>query len=142
MDNTLKKLEFNKQQAQMVSINTVFSILIAITSDNYYRLKMIDDDGRFTYSKVIRINASLRQSPITFSPNPVINTATLTIQSNKNETIQFFLHDVNGKLVSIKSFNLVKGSNLLRWDLQTIPAGNYFISSGSDQLSTIKIIKQ
>ena len=115
---------------------------IVIISENYYRLKMIDDDGRFTYSKVIRINASLRQSPITFSPNPVINTATLTIQSHKNETIQFFLHDVNGKIISVKYFKLLKGSNLLRWDLQTIPAGNYFISSGSDQINIIKIIKQ
>jgi len=115
---------------------------IAVTNDNYYRLKMIDDDGRFTYSKVIRINAALRQSPITIFPNPVITTATLTLQSHKNETIQFFLHDVNGKLVSVKFFKLNKGSNLLRWDLQSIPAGNYFISSGSDQFSSIKIIKQ
>jgi len=115
---------------------------IAITSDNYYRLKMIDDDGRFTYSKIIRINASVRQSPIIISPNPVINTAMLNIQAHKDETILFFLRDINGKLVSVKSFNVVKGSNQLRWDLQTIPAGNYFISSSSDQFSSIKIIKQ
>jgi len=115
---------------------------IAISNDNYYRLKMIDDDGRFTYSKVIRINAALRQSPITISPNPVINTATLTIQSHKNETIQFFLHDVNGKIVWVKFFKLIKGNNLLNWDLQTIPAGNYFISSGSNQFNSVKIIKR
>ena len=126
----------------MVSINIVFFIQITNNGDNYYRLKMLDNDGRFTYSKIIRVTAARRPSPITITPNPVINTATLTIQSNKVEMIQFFLHDVNGKLVSAKSFNVVKGSNQLRWDLQTIPAGNYFISSGSDQFMSIKVIKQ
>lgn len=109
---------------------------------NYYRLKMLDNDGRFTYSKVIRINVSQAQAPKTISPNPVINTATLTIQAHKNETIQFFISDANGKLVSAKSFMLVKGRNFLRWDLQTFPAGTYFISSGSDQFYTLKFIKQ
>jgi hypothetical protein len=143
-DNGQQFKKVGVQQAASTNGIHQYSFLhtIAITSDNYYRLKMIDDDGRFTYSKIIRINASVRQSPIIISPNPVINTATLNIQAHKDETILFFLRDINGKLVSVKSFNVVKGSNQLRWDLQTIPAGNYFISSSSDQFSSIKIIKQ
>lgn len=137
---------FNKIGVQQAANNTgihQYSFLhnVNTDNDNYYRLKMLDNDGRFTYSKTIRI-AAFNARAITISPNPVINSTTLTIQADKDETIQFFLHDVNGKLVLVKSVKLVKGSNQLRLDLQTIPAGNYFISSGSDQFSTMKIIKQ
>jgi hypothetical protein len=37
--------------------------------DNYYRLKMVDKDGRFTYSNIIKINFS-NAAPVLLQPNP------------------------------------------------------------------------
>jgi hypothetical protein len=38
-----------------------------------YRLKMIDEDGQFAYSSIIRINYSQAKTGLTIIPNPVIN---------------------------------------------------------------------
>ena len=44
----------------------------------YYRLKLIDIDGRFTYSNVIALGVD-NKTNIVFYPNPVESTATLTV---------------------------------------------------------------
>ncbi len=109
---------------------------------NYYRLKMLDMDGLFTYSKVVRINTALTTIAITTFPNPVTDLLKLNIQSLKNETLLLYLHSADGKLVLSKSFNIIKGSNQYKWNLTSVPAGKYFISSGRDQFRVMTIIKQ
>ena len=41
--------------------------------DNYYRLKMVDLNGSFTYSKTVKISGSRKPSGILLYPNPVTN---------------------------------------------------------------------
>ncbi|MBC7886988.1 MAG: SBBP repeat-containing protein [Ferruginibacter sp.] len=110
--------------------------------DNYYRLKMVDMDGKFTYSKIERIKTALTSVVIKTFPNPVIDQVKLNIHALKDEVTLFYLYSADGKLVSSRSFNVVKGSNQFNWNLQSYPAGKYFISSNSDQFSIIPIFKQ
>jgi hypothetical protein len=64
----------------------------------YYRLKIVDVDGRFTYSAV---------RPVVFNdevkwqvyPNPSEGLFNLVYQMNEGENIQVKLFDINGKLV-------------------------------------------
>ena len=102
---------------------------------------MIDKDGRFTYSPVIKINIVFTIAKITVFPNPVVEILTMDIQATKNETVVFTLFNEEGKLIASKSFTVIKGNNRLSWDLQKIAKGNYFIAAGSNQFETIKVIK-
>lgn len=113
-----------------------------VNGDNYYRLKMVDIDERFTYSKIILVKANITAAVITSFPNPVINLLQLNFYAIKMETINFRLHGAEGKTIASKIVSLVKGKNLLTWNLQALPAGRYFITSGSDQFKTIQVIKQ
>jgi Beta-propeller repeat len=110
--------------------------------ENYYRLKMIDRDGQYTFSKIIRISTTLASVVIAAFPNPVIDLLKLDIRAMKNETVLFKLHSADGKLVSSRSFNIIKGSNQFNWNLSSVPAGKYFIVSNSDQFRIINIIKK
>ena len=125
-----------------VLLNYTYLHSAPINGENYYRLKMVDIDGLFTYSKIILVKANINAAVITAFPNPVINLLQLNIQALKKETILFNLHSINGKIVLSKSFKVVKGSNQFNWNLQSFPAGKYFISSGNNQFKTIQIIKQ
>ena len=109
--------------------------------NNYYRLKIRDIDGGFTYSPVIKINVVVTKVKIAVFPNPVIDFVNLQVQSLKNEAILFYLHSADGKTVATKSFGLIKGINLLSWSLQKLAPGNYFISAVNKYFKTIKIIK-
>jgi Secretion system C-terminal sorting domain len=62
---------------------------------NYYRLKQIDIDGKFEYSKIIRLNNS-KISVLVISPNPAANE--LYIDGVKNNT-QYFITDMVGRIV-------------------------------------------
>ena len=114
---------------------------LPIDGNNYYRLKMIDIDGRFTYSPVIKINIALTETKIVIFPNPVTDFLQLQVQAVKNETIVFHLHSSDGKLIASKNFTLTKGSNLLSWNMQQLASGNYFITSVSNHFEAIRIIK-
>ncbi|MEP7141424.1 MAG: T9SS type A sorting domain-containing protein [Ferruginibacter sp.] len=111
-------------------------------SNNYYRLKMVDMDGRFIYSKIVQIDRLPISTVINSFPNPVIDIMDLKIEALKSETILFYLHGADGKLILSKSFNVVKGSNRIKLNLRSVPAGTYFISSANDRYKTIQIIKQ
>lgn len=41
--------------------------------DNYYRLKMLDLDGTFTYSRVINVEFESTSHNLTAYPNPAVN---------------------------------------------------------------------
>jgi hypothetical protein len=109
---------------------------------NYYRLKMQDIDGRFTYSPIIKIIVATSAFSVTAFPNPVINYVQLDMKAPKKETIVLTLHSANGKMIASKQFAVTKGSNLLKWDVQFVSAGSYFISSSNIPLPTINIIKK
>ena len=111
-------------------------------ADNFYRLKMIDADNVFTYSKIIRLSATRYAISINAFPNPVKNVLELNIGASRAGPVLLQLNSGDGKRIATKTFNLNKGRNRVQWDMQTVPSGNYFISSGSDQFSSIKIIKQ
>jgi len=63
----------------------------------YYRLKMVDIDGTFAYSRIISVSGDDTNSSIIF-PNP--STSEVTIQVNNtllNSSV--ILHDVSGRLL-------------------------------------------
>jgi hypothetical protein len=113
-----------------------------IDGDNYYRLKMVDMDGRSSYSPVIRISNKPASPGFTVFPNPVADVAQLSIQALKKETIRFTIYSVDGKQVSSATFNLDKGNNRFDWNLNFIPAGKYFMKSESGAFKTIQFIKK
>jgi hypothetical protein len=110
--------------------------------NNYYRLRMQDIDGRFTYSPIFKIHYTVNRFSVTAYPNPVVDYLQINIGAIKNETTVLLLLSVDGKIVATKQFSIIKGSNQFIWQLQSIPAGRYFIASHNNQFETIHFIKQ
>ena len=113
-----------------------------VRGNNFYRLKMVDIDGRFTYSPVIVINSAAASSSVKIFPNPVTDILQLSIQSEKRETIVYKLYSADGKFIASKKAELMKGSNLLSWNIQHLIPGNYFLSATGNRFETIKVIKK
>ena len=113
-----------------------------VSGNNFYRLKMADIDGRFTYSPVIVVNINTSSSSLKIFPNPVTDILQLYIQSEKRESAVYNLYTAQGKIITSRKIELVKGSNLLTWNMQHLTAGNYFLSAIGTRFETIKIIKK
>lgn len=71
---------------------------------NYYRLKMLDQDGKFAYSKVVKINFG-KQVDIQITPNPASTYISIQINDAAVNTATIQLIDLNGRIVKQQRVN-------------------------------------
>lgn len=94
---------------------------------NYYRLKMIDADGNFTYSKIVVIN----QKGSWYSaiqPNPFVQSFTLQVYLPASEQLKIQLLDISGRLIRYKSITGIAGINKLEFnDIGSLQPGLYMV---------------
>lgn len=109
----------------------------------YYRVKAIDNDGKYTYTNIRSINlAKTADLKMTGYPNPVQNIYHLTFISKKEENLDLSVIDPLGRTVSTKSVSSSEGTNFYDIDVTTLPQGAYIVKlSGADHQETIKFVK-
>lgn len=94
----------------------------------YYRLKMIDIDGSFTYSQVqtavINVNLAVK-----LFPNPTYDNVTLSIENkNADETeAQIQIANAQGQIFSDRKMALFQGDNTLALPLENLSSGVFII---------------
>lgn len=69
----------------------------------YYRLKQVDYNGRFTYSKVIVVQSKTEREGITLIPNPVTNKAVIVRHQPAGGEESLQIWDIKGRLLLEKS---------------------------------------
>jgi hypothetical protein len=79
----------------------------------YYRLKMADLDGRFTYSPIISIGIPAGVFHLIAYPNPIGSATTLTATSTVSEDALLTVTDMSGKQMFARTVHLHKGNNIL-----------------------------
>jgi Secretion system C-terminal sorting domain len=88
----------------------------------FYRLRMVDIDGRFSYSKVVAVTSVCNKIIITAYPNPVTDKLTVNILNIPAQEIpSAALYDMTGRLIFKKQF--ASGSNTV--DMQAMLPGVY-----------------
>jgi len=105
----------------------------------YYRLKMVDADGGFSYSKIIAIDAPVTIAIMVF-PNPVKNKLFITLVGIAGPA-EISISDAKGTV--IKKLQLQAGAAEASVSTAGLSAGVYSISFRSGRLkSTRQFIKQ
>jgi hypothetical protein len=108
----------------------------------YYRLKMVDMDGSFSYSsvEVIRVAKEGNNKVITF-PNPATSELRITIPGSwQNKAVSYSIYNMNGSLVRTKINSNAGQTETL--NVSDVPVGTYIIkTTGGDNSSAQKFIK-
>ena len=74
---------------------------------------MINQDGSYSYSRILRINAkSPLAAGITIAPNPVRGKFQMTITSSSDVQAKILFLDMQGRQVSVMNEMLKKGTNV------------------------------
>lgn len=95
---------------------------------NYYRLKQIDFDGQFEYSKIINVSYRGGNFEMTLYPNPVQDGELIIHFPNiKNSTATTKLYNLSGQLVLNQTAQIINGKIVLSVD--EFPKGIYVIES-------------
>jgi Secretion system C-terminal sorting domain/SdrD B-like domain len=110
---------------------------------NYYRLKMIDIDGKYKYSPVIKINNVLeKRINIVTYPNPVSNEIHITIPAEwQNKKVMYEIYTATGRIV--KRIETVSSSQTETMNVSSLSSGFYIVRVNFEgQIAQQKIIKQ
>jgi ELWxxDGT repeat protein len=109
----------------------------------YYRLRQIDADSKFTYSRIVALALDKRKNFAMLYPNPVRNEVNLTITLSRKDRLNWQLVDNSGRIIKNGSINHSGGSMAISIDVSNISAGNYLMRLNGESLQqTIKVIKQ
>ncbi|MFT3908650.1 MAG: T9SS type A sorting domain-containing protein [Ferruginibacter sp.] len=113
---------------------------------NYYRLKVIDADGKFYYSSVIALlNKKDGFEIVNIAPNPVVgSTAILNIASATEQSVTINISDATGRVVRTISKMMIAGSNQVELDLSNLSKAVYTVSVyvGNGQRRVMQFVKQ
>lgn len=121
-----------------------FTDLQSQFSTNFYRLKLIEIDGKVSYSSIVAIDNSKNKiidiTPPTLMNDKIIFNATT---SEKNQ-LTINITGVSGKLIKVNLINLFPGDNQIKIDCNRLAAGIYNIGcfAGNKQLHGSRFVKQ
>ena len=94
----------------------------------FYRLKMIDKDGQFTYSPVRKLNNSETFS-VSIYPNPAKDNLQIQIDSYKKTAMQLQVLSMDGKVILSNSVTVAEGSILQSINITALVNGSYFLKA-------------
>lgn len=111
---------------------------------NYYRLRMVDNDGKYAYSKIILLSSNGISVVLnTVRPNPFVNEVNLTVYMTQAQPIQITLTDAAGRQVQVKTVKGSQGLNNISLDnLSKLTEGVYVLKiAGAGITRHQKLIK-
>lgn len=106
--------------------NYGFTYKTPMLGKSFYRLKMVDIDGKFTYSNVVLLNVIDNLTSISLYPNPTANILNVEIHNQKNPSqINMRISDLTGKTVWISDKTNLE--NKYQIDISSFASGMYFL---------------
>jgi hypothetical protein len=105
---------------------------------NYYRLKLIDDFGKISYTSIVALtNAPKGIDAISITPNPTSNgNFKYSISAAEHTTITIVITDIAGRVVLTQNQNLIAGFNVIDMNVAKLAAGTYQVYGVSEEGST------
>ncbi len=111
----------------------------------FYRLKMVDIDGKFAYSATVLLKTNgTVVSKLNIWPNPFMSQLNANYVAEKDGTVQIKMSSADGKTVVQSNTIVKKGQNVFAISqAQNLPKGIYILNIFSDsKIESVKIIKQ
>jgi hypothetical protein len=121
-------------------------VLANNTQTIYYRLKMTDHDGSYSYSNLASVSPR-KNNTVTADlvyPNPFSDVLFITVEADEPATVTIELSDITGKKVISRSYNSIQGTNGIRFSTDNVlNTGVYFLSIEKNGVRNVqKLIKQ
>jgi Secretion system C-terminal sorting domain/FG-GAP repeat len=126
------------------SKNYSFNDMAPLAGVNYYRLRMVDKDGRSSYSNIVSINVIIKgNSLISIYPSPFNEKLNITVSNETAAMANIEIFDNSSKLVFTHKAAVNKGTNNIPVvNLGRLSAGFYIIKVKlGENIFTQKLIK-
>lgn len=114
----------------------------AFSALRYYRLKIVQKGGSYTYSGIIRMNA--KGTGIQVSPNPFDKNLQVQLPLKSNEAVSIRLTDFYGREVFRTNEQLQAGSHFMNITVPELVKGMYVLEiiAGNNRIYQQKLLKR
>jgi len=108
----------------------------------YYRLKLVDVNGKSTYSKVIRIDRRSDAGPKIKFNNIVTNQLSIQVENLKQQNVSIKIIDASGREVYLHNARAANGGNSINVNTSALSNGlHYLIFSSADYTQAFPFVK-
>jgi hypothetical protein len=110
----------------------------------YYRLKLVNSDGSYTYSRIVTIPVKEAGNRLVMFPNPFIDYVSLKVNALQKAKLRITIYDGSGRALKKQLNDLQPGNNIIIvGGLQSLSKGTYILKT-EDGMQTLqyKLIKQ
>jgi hypothetical protein len=111
---------------------------------NYYRIKQVDIDSRFTYSNVAAVNFEKGGGLMVIYPNPAKDQLNVEYTSERSGNLQLQVIDSKGSVLMAEKMNITTGRNSRSLNISFLSTGMYLLKyiDGDGNISFSKFVKQ
>jgi len=111
--------------------------------NSFYRLRQVDKDGSYSYSKVVMVSIATKGFVVHVYPNPVRNAGSVLVTSADQGLLSYSIYDVAGRNLVHGQYTVVKGSNRYDIQLSQLSSGTYhLVLRMNDEIKTITLVKE
>ena len=89
---------------------------------------MVDQDGKYSFSKIILFDLGQQTGSLRLFPNPVVNSVTVSISQAKPGIASIRISDMRGVAVKNYTQSLSNGTNSLSFDCSKMASGTYLLT--------------
>jgi hypothetical protein len=132
----------NSASVQTYSFVDANVLSLNSNGDVYYRLKQIDRDGNFEFSKVVMLTVN-ENDDIKLYPNPFNNEAGIFVSSLQDTKVTIEVKDLMGRTIFTADKNVTKGNQYIMIDnLVNLSSGMYLVQVNMNgELKSFKVQK-
>jgi len=135
---TFRKIGFVESKVGTTTIKQQYSFVDtkAASGTRYYRLKQVDFDGQFEYSKIVAISVGAVGTSAVY---PTLATTEVTVKLASEGEVEVAVVDITGKRVAqVQNFT----ERELVLPVQHLKSGTYFVTVvGGQQKETFRFVK-
>ncbi|HEY4288874.1 MAG TPA: T9SS type A sorting domain-containing protein [Puia sp.] len=94
----------------------------------YYRIRELDTDGQFIYSKIVSVRLSSLSGRLSVYPNPAQSSVTVSFSCTNSGSVSLRLFDMKGSQLWQQQYTASAGQNNVPVDcIRNIPPGTYIL---------------
>jgi hypothetical protein len=110
---------------------------------NYYRLKMVDLDGKFKYSNVVSVSSDAKGESLVIYNNPFTDMIRIKVNIPSADNLILTVTDIVGKTYISETYHAAPGDNFINLNPQGAAQGMYLLHiQGNTYDKTVKLVKE
>ena len=126
-----------------IAVDYTYTDAYPLEGVNYYRLKMVDLDGKFKYTKVISVSSGDKTESLVVYNNPFTDQIRVKVNIKAADNLVLTVTDMLGRSYISKSYNAQAGDNFINLNPTGALPGTYILRIQGNKFDrTVKLIKE